>query len=386
MTNKYRHQKIRNKLSLSFIIILCIFTILMFLQAPTGLATTQSDDLDDHMLQNAGFENGTYAPWLPMLVGLDGIKELNESIADRHLNVTQEYTHSGNYSLKIFNLTEDFTDGRYFGIAYEIPKPESPVLGYRLSFWVSTGDFIDMTAPSPKELKWMVGMNVTSVNEQGKIIFRTSWNPSYPVTNITSQMYWHNEWKEVTVYVPGNTVLMILHVDWKSLELVPSDAKIYIDDVSLTPFTINATTDKPNYYFGDVIITASISNYTEDIFNVELETEILMPNELIVGPMSMNEENISTYSVSWPVQMRFSLSGRYTAIVYVSANFVNWPHNESYELTVGAPTSFTVLPILPLAINMVVAVTITIAIIRSGSVKLDIFMLVILFLILLLSG
>jgi len=383
MTNTQTNQKIRNKLSLFFILILCIFTMLIFLKTPISLATTQSDD---HTLQNAGFENGTYAQWLPMLVGLDGFRELNESMAYRHLNITQEYAHSGNYSLKIFNLKEDTTDGRCFGIAYEIPKPEDPVLGYCLSFWVSTGDFIDMTVSSPEELEWIVRMGVTCVNEQGRFIFSTFWDPSYPVTNITSQMYWHNEWKEVTVYVPGDAVLIILHVDWKLLELVPSDAKIYIDDVSLTPFTINATTDKPNYYFGDVIITASISNYTEDIFDVELETEILMPNELIVGPMSMNEENTTTYSISWPVQMRFSLSGRYTAFVYVSANFVNWPYNESYELTVGAPTSFTVLPILPLAINMVVAVTIAIAIIRSESVKLDIFMLVILFLILLLSG
>lgn len=375
----------KREVSTFFRFSVCILAVLTLLSASTHPTTaTPSIDTLESVVLNGGFENGTYEPWVPVLASSQTFEILTPSVASRHIRVSDEQAHTGNYSLKIFDLKGDIRDLPYFGVSLKIPAAFIESVGYRLSLWVSTGDFNDTTVPGPEGLQWMLGVGIYSVSEEDQPIFFDSWNPSYPATNVLDQMYWVNEWKNIIVDIPGDTALIIIGVDWKMAELVPSDAKIYIDDVDLTPYTVSVSTDKSQYYFGDVTILASISNYEEDPLNVTVEGSILMPNDFLVGPLTMEEKSPGVYSVSWPVPMRFSLSGLYDVTVRVRARARSWPDGEIYESELSLLTSFATLPIVPFAISLVLVGTIIVAIMKSKWMEFEIFVLLVLLFILLL--
>ncbi len=351
-------------------------------------------------ISNGGFEDGALEPfWAPTRISSDGVEKLDPTVASRHINITGEYVHSGSYALKFFNLTSDNDTLPYFGAVFHVPVSwlqSNNIIGYSLSLWVSTGDFNDTVVPSPQVLQWVVGIGIYCMDENDQVIFFTHWNPSYPITNISSPAYWHDEWKNVVVSIPGDTVVVIIGVDWSSAEYVPSNATIYVDDVDLSPYTFFIGADKTTYYAGDINLLASIPNYEGSSFTTSVEASIskkympLTPGEftstirkLTVG-LKIDEKGPGVYGGFWPVPMRWTLIGPYDATFTLKASFMRWPDGAVHDYIITLSTSFVVVPLIPIIMSSILIGIIVVAIAKSEWMSVEILILLILLLILLL--
>jgi hypothetical protein len=334
-----------------------------------------------------------------MRMSPDGIGKLDPTVASRHMNVTQEYVHTGSYALKFFNLTQDNETLPYFGAIIHVPMDwlnSDNILGYRLSLWVSTGEFNDTTVLNPQVLQWALGVGVYCIDENDQIVFYTLWNPSYPTINVSSPAFWRDEWRNIVVNVPGDTAAIIIGVDWESADLVPSNATIYFDDVNLEPYNTFVGLDGSTYYVGNINLVASVSSYEEPSFRVSVDASIskeympLTPGEftssvhkLTVG-LTMNEASPGVYSGFWPVPMRWTLIGPYYATFTFKASFTRWPDGIAYNHMLVFSRSFTVIPLTPIILSAILIGVIVVAIVKSKWMSAEIPILLILLLILLL--
>ncbi len=376
----------------AFLLVISAFTL------PSAAALLINKPING--IVNGGFEDGTLEPlWAPVRMSLEGVEKLDSTVASRHMNITEECVHDGRFALKFFNLTEDNETLPYFGAAFHVPMSwlqSTDIIGYRLSLWVSTGDFNDTTVPSPQVLQWALDIGIYCIDENDQVIFYTLWNPSYPITNISSPAYWCDEWKNVVVSIPGDTAVVIIGVDWKSVEYVPSDAMIYMDDVDLSPYTVTVSADRPTYYVGEINLLASISNYEGSPFRIAIEASIskkyalLTPGEftstthkLTVG-LKMDEKGTGVYGGFWPVPMRWTLIGPYDATFTLKASFTRWPDGAIHDYSLTLLTLFTVIPLIPIIMSAVLIGTIIVAIVKSKWMSFETFILLILLLIILL--
>jgi len=364
------------------------------------VAVALSNNAPSSEIPNGGFEDGTLEPWwAPVRVSPERVEKLNSSVAARHVEITEERVHNGSYALKIFNLTEDIETLPYFGVVFRVPMSwlqSRKMMGYRLSLWASTGDFNDTIVPDSQVLQWVLGIGIYCTDENDRVIFYTLWNPSRSITNMSSPPYWCDEWKNVVVDIPGDTAIVIISVYWKMAELVPPHAKIYIDDVDLTPYTIIVRVDRPTYYLGDINLLAFVPDYKGSSPSIEIDAFIskryipLSPGEFtpsthgLTVTLKMNEKGPGVYGASWPVPMRWTLIGPYDVTFIVKAQFRNWPDGITYNYSLELSTSFTVIPLIPIVMSAILIGTIIITIVKSKWMRIEIFILLILLLILLL--
>jgi len=379
-----------------FLVVLLLVTFVFALPSTAVL----SNNMPSSAISNGGFEDGTLEPlWAPVRVSPYGIGKLSPTVASRHMNVTQECVHTGSYALKIFNLTQDNETLPYFGTIFHVPMDwlnSNNILGYQLSFWVSTGDFNDTTMLNPQVLQWELGVGVYCIDENDRIVFYTLWNPSYPTINASNPDFWCDEWRNVMVNVPGDTAAIIIGVDWKAADLVPSNATIYFDDVDLEPYSAFVDLDGSTYYVGNINLIASVSNYEESSFRISVDTSIskkympLTPGEftssirkLTVG-LQMSEVAPGAYSGFWPVPMRWTLIGPYDATFTFKASFTGWPDGITYDYILVFSRTFTVIPLTPIILSTILIGVIVAAILKSKWMSVEIPILLILLLILLL--